>query len=111
VSMSDVGGDRSGEQPAMRLDGLWKTYPGATVPAVKNLSLEVYDGEIVTLLGPSGCGKSTTLRMVAGLEDPDAGDIYFGDQAVVMAEQQLDTVTVGVTSGSETVAQASMVVT
>ena len=78
----------AGEQPAMRLEGLWKTYPGATVPAVKNLTIEVYDGEIVTLLGPSGCGKSTTLRMVAGLENPDAGDIYFGDQAVVITDRQ-----------------------
>ena len=57
---------------AMRLEGLWKTYPGNRQPAVKDLSLEVYDGEIVTLLGPSGCGKTTTLRMVAGLEVPDA---------------------------------------
>ena len=56
---------------AMRLEGLWKTYPGNAQPAVKDLSLDVYDGEIVTLLGPSGCGKTTTLRMVAGLEVPD----------------------------------------
>ena len=54
----------------MRLDGLWKTYPGNAQPAVKDLSLDVYDGEIVTLLGPSGCGKTTTLRMAAGLEVP-----------------------------------------
>ena len=58
----------------MRLEGLWKTYPGATQPAVHNLFLEVKDGEVVTLLGPSGCGKTTTLRLVAGLEVPDAGD-------------------------------------
>jgi hypothetical protein len=41
---------------AVRLNGLWKTYPGGTNPAVKDLSLDVYDGEILTLLGPSGCG-------------------------------------------------------
>ena len=41
---------------AMRLAGLWKTYPGNAQPAVKDLSLDVYDGEIVTMLGPSGCG-------------------------------------------------------
>jgi ABC-type Fe3+/spermidine/putrescine transport system ATPase subunit len=74
---------------AMRLEGLWKTYPGATQPAVHNLFLEVKDGEVVTLLGPSGCGKTTTLRLVAGLEVPDAGDIYFGDRPVVVSSQQL----------------------
>ena len=36
-------------------------------------------GEFTTLLGPSGCGKTTLLRMIAGLEDPDKGEIYFGD--------------------------------
>ena len=74
---------------AMRLEGLWKTYPGATQPAVRNLSLEVQDGEVVTLLGPSGCGKTTTLRLVAGLEVPDAGDIYFDDRPVVVSSQQI----------------------
>jgi ABC-type Fe3+/spermidine/putrescine transport system ATPase subunit len=74
---------------AMRLEGLWKTYSGNSQPAVKELSLEVYDGEIVTLLGPSGCGKTTTLRMVAGLEVPDAGDIFFGERPVVMSSRRL----------------------
>jgi iron(III) transport system ATP-binding protein len=80
----------TGEHPkiAMRLEGLWKTYGRATQPAVRDLSLEVYDGEIVTLLGPSGCGKSTTLRMVAGLEAADRGSIYFGNRPVVITSKR-----------------------
>jgi ABC-type Fe3+/spermidine/putrescine transport system ATPase subunit len=75
---------------AVGLRGLWKTYAGSANPAVRDLSLDVYDGEILTLLGPSGCGKTTTLRMVAGLETPDAGDIYFGEEAVVMTSRRLN---------------------
>jgi len=86
ISTSDVS---IGAKVAVRLEGLWKTYPGGAQPAVRDLSLEVYDGEIMTLLGPSGCGKTTTLRMVAGLEVPDAGDIYFGDRPVVMTSRRL----------------------
>jgi ABC-type Fe3+/spermidine/putrescine transport system ATPase subunit len=75
--------------PALRLEGLWKTYPGSEQPAVKDLSLDVNDSEVVTLLGPSGCGKSTTLCMVAGLEVPDRGDIFFRDRAVVLSSRRV----------------------
>ena len=88
VSTSDVSVGKEA-RVAVRLEGLWKTYPGGAQPAVRGLSLNVYDGEIMTLLGPSGCGKTTTLRMVAGLEVPDAGDIYFGDRPVVMTSRRL----------------------
>ncbi len=71
---------------AIRLANLSKTYPGNSQKAVDDLSLEIRDGEVFTLLGPSGCGKSTTLRMVAGLEEPDAGSIHFGDKAVVLSD-------------------------
>src|SRR5262245_61782078 len=54
---------------------------GAT-SAVDALSLEVASGELVSLVGGSGCGKTTTLRMIAGFERPDAGEIWFGDRVV-----------------------------
>ncbi len=79
----------NGRNAAVKLEGLSKTYPGATVRAVNELSLDVEDGEVYTLLGPSGCGKTTTLRMVAGLEVPDEGDIYFGDREVVVTSKRL----------------------
>ncbi|MDX1485392.1 MAG: ABC transporter ATP-binding protein [Alphaproteobacteria bacterium] len=50
--------------------------------AVDDISLEIEDGEMLTLLGPSGCGKTTSLRMIAGLEDPDAGVIEIGDSLI-----------------------------
>jgi ABC-type sugar transport system ATPase subunit len=53
-----------------------------TVLAVNNVSLVIEPGTFVTLLGPSGCGKTTLLRCVAGLEDPDGGEIYIGDKMV-----------------------------
>ena len=52
------------------------------VVAVDNLSLEIRDKEFIVLLGPSGCGKSTTLRLIAGLEKPDKGEIWIGDRLV-----------------------------
>ena len=77
----------SGSDVAIKLENLSKTYPGASERAVDGLSLEVADGEVFTLLGPSGCGKSTTLRMVAGLEEPDEGSIYFGGKAVALTHE------------------------
>jgi multiple sugar transport system ATP-binding protein len=59
-----------------------RTYFGSERPAVDRLDLEVHDGEFLVLVGPSGCGKSTTLRMLAGLEPVDEGEIYIGDRAV-----------------------------
>lgn len=52
------------------------------VIAVKNVSFEVEEGELFTLLGPSGCGKTTTLRLIAGFYTPDEGEIYFDDELV-----------------------------
>lgn len=60
-----------------------KTYPGNPVPAVDDVSLDILDGQVFTLLGPSGCGKTTTLRMIAGLETVDEGKLLFKDRMIV----------------------------
>lgn len=68
--------------PLLSISHLTKTYPGATAPAMDDVSFDVSDGEFVSLLGPSGCGKTTTLKTIAGLEHPDAGSIRLGDWAL-----------------------------
>jgi len=68
----------------VRLHRLSKSF--GPVAAVDNLSFEVAKGEALTLLGPSGCGKTTTLRMIAGLEMPDAGEISFDGVPVLSVE-------------------------
>ncbi|HEY7556358.1 MAG TPA: ABC transporter ATP-binding protein [Candidatus Binatia bacterium] len=70
---------------AVKIEGLTKNFAmdDSKVQAVRSVSFEIRDGAFFTLLGPSGCGKSTTLRCVAGLEYPDDGDVYIGDELVV----------------------------
>ena len=63
-------------------DNASRVYPGQERPAVDNLNIEIGDGEFLVLVGPSGCGKSTSLRMLAGLEEIDAGRILIGDRDV-----------------------------
>lgn len=59
-----------------------KQYPGEKRYSVHDFHLDVQDGEFLVLVGPSGCGKSTLLRMLAGLEEITAGEIYIGDRMV-----------------------------
>lgn len=63
------------------LTGIVKTYDNGFV-AVKGVDLTIRDREFMVLVGPSGCGKTTTLRMIAGLEDITAGDLFIGDRRV-----------------------------
>ena len=76
----------SKEKKGVRLDHISKIYQdpktGKDFYAVKDTSLNIEPGSFVTLLGPSGCGKTTTLRMIAGFESPDEGEIYLGEQAI-----------------------------
>ncbi len=70
----------------VRLEHISKIYQdpktGKDFYAVLDTSLEIAPGSFVTLLGPSGCGKTTTLRMIAGFESPDEGEIYLGDEPI-----------------------------
>ncbi len=65
---------------SIRLDHLTKRF--GSVVAVDDVSLTMPDGEFVALLGPSGCGKTTTMNMIAGLERPTAGEIWFDDRPI-----------------------------
>ncbi len=70
----------------VRLEHISKVYKdpktGKDFYAVRDVSLDIEPGSFVTLLGPSGCGKTTTLRMIAGFESPDEGEIYLGEEAI-----------------------------
>jgi len=66
--------------PCVELRGVVKSFPG--VVAVDHVDLEVEQGKVFSLLGPSGCGKTTTLRLVAGLETLDEGDILIDGKVI-----------------------------
>ena len=66
----------------VRFDHASRIYPGTDAPAVDALELHVADGEFMVLVGPSGSGKTTALRMLAGLEEVDAGAVFIGDRDV-----------------------------
>ncbi|RQG92547.1 ABC transporter ATP-binding protein [Natrarchaeobius chitinivorans] len=72
--------ESSGDDVVLELEGIAKRFGSEAV--ISSLSLAVRDGEILTLLGPSGCGKTTTLRLIAGLERPNAGRIRLEDDPV-----------------------------
>jgi multiple sugar transport system ATP-binding protein len=65
----------------IQLQHVWKRYPDG-FEAVKDMNLQINDGEFMILVGPSGCGKSTALRMIAGLEEISEGDLVIGGERV-----------------------------
>jgi multiple sugar transport system ATP-binding protein len=66
----------------VRLEGIYKKYPGTDKASVTDVNLDIKDKEFLVLVGPSGCGKSTTLRMIAGLEEISEGKLFIGDRLV-----------------------------
>jgi spermidine/putrescine transport system ATP-binding protein len=77
----DGAGSPADRETAIRLEAVRKSF--GDINAVRDLSLDVHEGEFITLLGPSGCGKTTTMRMIAGFEEPDAGRIYLRGRDVI----------------------------
>ena len=76
--------------PEIHVDGLLKEFGDQR--ALDNVSFEVEEGELFTLLGPSGCGKSTTLMSIAGFQTPERGRITVGNETFFDAERRVSVV-------------------
>lgn len=72
---TETTGSSVSSEAYIQLDSLSKTFGGGSIVAIEDINLDIDEDEFVVLLGPSGCGKTTTLRCIAGLEQPDAGQI------------------------------------
>ena len=72
------------------LTGVVARYPGASAPALSGVDLSVKAGEFVSVLGPSGCGKTTLLRVIAGFERVESGEVMLGDRLVSSPTRHVD---------------------
>jgi iron(III) transport system ATP-binding protein len=88
ITERETASDAEEAKVVLELDDASKDY--GTETAVQDLSLAVYERELLTLLGPSGCGKTTTLRMIAGLETPSSGEIRLDGESVAGDGQFLE---------------------
>ena len=80
----------NGEEVMIRLENLTKRFPGQDEPAVEELTMDIYDGEIVVLVGPSGCGKTTTMKMINRIIEPTGGKIFLeGDDVTNVIPDKL----------------------
>ena len=73
----------------IKMENISKSYDNKA-DVIKNLTLVIEDKEFTTLLGPSGCGKTTILRMIAGLENPTGGEIYFDNTCIFSSEKKIN---------------------
>ncbi|WP_431629537.1 ABC transporter ATP-binding protein [Alkalinema pantanalense] len=79
-----------GAEPViLHLDAVTKQFPQTAVAAVQNISIALQEGDLLGLLGPSGCGKTTLLRMIAGFEQPSAGQIVLSGQVVATPDRAI----------------------
>ncbi len=79
---------KKGDNMEIRLKGITKSFDGKQV--IHATTLTIQDGSFTTLLGPSGCGKTTLLRMIAGLETPDEGEIWLDERCVFSQRQKIN---------------------
>ncbi len=79
---SPLGFRQRPSQTLLKVEGLRKKFPGAGTAAVERIDFELGEGEFMALLGPSGCGKTTTLRLIAGFETQEAGQIWFAGREI-----------------------------
>jgi iron(III) transport system ATP-binding protein len=78
-----------GSMPAVTFSDVHKEFASGNVHALEGVSFEVAESELLVLLGPSGCGKTTSLRLIAGLEEPDGGEIWLGERLVSAAARNV----------------------
>jgi osmoprotectant transport system ATP-binding protein len=79
------GQDMQTAETMIRLENLTKVFPAQDAPAVDDLSMEIFEGEIVVLVGPSGCGKTTTMKMINRIIEPTSGRIFLEGEDVTKA--------------------------
>jgi osmoprotectant transport system ATP-binding protein len=82
VTEEAIRDDKHTAETMIRLENLSKVFPAQDEPAVEDLSMDIYEGEIVVLVGPSGCGKTTTMKMINRLIEPSSGRIFLEGEDV-----------------------------
>ncbi|MGH3086853.1 MAG: ABC transporter ATP-binding protein [Rubrobacteraceae bacterium] len=90
MTEKSMDGSTENREVMIRLEDLTKRFPGQDEPAVADLSMEIYEGEIVVYVGPSGCGKTTTMKMINRIIEPTGGRIFLqGDDVTNVNPDQL----------------------